>query len=87
MSYDQYSDIELEQLAQTAAEERLDALWEFELEGGDINDAPYAAGPFCGCRTCEVREVLDAAYPFLAELARREPAPSHAVLSIVKETE
>lgn len=32
--------------------------------------APCAA--FCGCFTCMVREVLDAAYPYLREAARLE---------------
>lgn len=56
--------------AQTAAEERLEALWarEFDDEEGEVD----SAGPFCGCVTCEVREVLDAAYPHLMAIARWE---------------
>lgn len=49
---------ELERHAQTLGEEALEALWENE-------DA-------CSCSTCEVREVLEAAWPVLVELAGRE---------------
>jgi hypothetical protein len=42
----------------------------------DLDDLPEPAeqpcGPFCGCDTCIVREVLDAAWPYLLELAREE---------------
>jgi hypothetical protein len=56
--------IEAEKRAQQAAEERLELAYavlndEAEDEAGEL------AGPFCGCMTCEVREVLDAAWPHL----------------------
>lgn len=53
--------------AQRAAEERLEAAWAaLDDEEGECED-PELAGPFCGCTTCLVREVLDAAYPHLRE--------------------
>lgn len=60
-------DIErLSQNAQRAAEARLfdcmDGL--YDDEAGDS-----AVGAFCGCYTCIVREVLDAAWPWLYEAA------------------
>lgn len=51
--------------AQRAAEERLEAAWALIHEEGEEGEEPELAGPFCGCLTCEVREVLDAAYPHL----------------------
>ena len=33
-----------------------------------------SAGPYCGCTTCVVREVLYAAWPILLEAARAEVA-------------
>lgn len=67
--------IELERAAQTAAEERLAACQEvlFGDENGIGTDVESgASGPFCGCDTCVVREVLDAAWPHMLELARLE---------------
>jgi hypothetical protein len=60
-------DIErLSRNAQRSAEARLfdcmDGLYDDEV--GDS-----AIGPFCGCYTCIVREVLDAAWPWLYEAA------------------
>lgn len=56
----------LSQNAQRAAEARLfdcmDGLYDDEV--GDS-----AIGPFCGCYTCMVREVLDAAWPWLFQAA------------------
>lgn len=52
--------------AHRAAEAHLEACWEAlmdETEGGD-GDWPDVAAPFCGCHTCEVREVLHAAWPY-----------------------
>jgi hypothetical protein len=72
-----------EQLAQAAAERRLaylTAMLYVEEEGvdGDVADIEAefpderSAGPYCGCDTCIVREVLDAAWPHILELAREE---------------
>lgn len=66
---------DLEKAAQKAAEERLNAAYErlWSEEDGDVphEDSPEwdEVGPFCGCETCIVREVLDAAWPYLKELA------------------
>jgi hypothetical protein len=55
-------------LAQRAAEAHLEACEEalhaieYESEA-DVDDP--AIGPFCGCTTCVVREVLHAAWPVL----------------------
>lgn len=53
--------------AQRAAEERLELAYAILNEDIDEDSelADQLAGPFCGCMTCEVREVLDAAYPHL----------------------
>lgn len=65
--------VDHEALAQRAAETHLaacqEALWA-EEEGTDV-ESP-ALGPFCGCDTCIVREILHAAWPHLLELAREE---------------
>lgn len=59
--------------AQQTAERHLaacqEAYWQLE-EGADVDvvDCP-AVGPFDGCDTCIVREVLHAAWPILAEAA------------------
>jgi hypothetical protein len=58
--------------AQRAAEEHLAACWEFfngDYEG--VAEDP-ASAPFCGCPTCEVREVLYAAWPLLQREAQDE---------------
>lgn len=62
---------------QRACEDHLAACYaalyaEEEAEPGVDLDYPAAAGPFCGCETCVVREVLHAARPYLAALARAE---------------
>lgn len=57
---------ELEQKIQAAAEQRLMEGWQFvhdESDGGTLT------GPFCGCDTCVVREVITSAWPYLYELA------------------
>lgn len=68
------SDIEreIEAAAQHAAEERLAACQEalFAEEMGDAVAPSPAVGPYCGCDTCMVREILDAAWPHMLELAR-----------------
>lgn len=53
-------------VAQRAAEEHLLACYAAMHsldEGVEVEDP--AVGPFCGCETCEVREVLHAAWPIL----------------------
>lgn len=67
---------ELEKRAQERAEMRLEMAHAILLDDTD-EDLPFEhqperdelAGPFCGCLTCEVREALDAAWPFLQRLA------------------
>lgn len=57
--------------AQMAAEKHLAACWAAEDacdEGADIGDVDTpACAPFCGCSTCEVREVLYAAWPVFTD--------------------
>lgn len=76
---------ELEYQMQRAAERRLtdanEHLWEDtdgEFAGLHTESTSVLAGPYCGCDTCIVREVLDAAWPFMYRLARQadveEPA-------------
>jgi len=63
---------ELETAMQRAAEAHLakadELLWEEEQGVVSENDADLA-GPYCGCQTCIVREVLWAAWPFMYRLA------------------
>ena len=63
---------EIEQIAQRAAEGRLMRAWEFLNEE---NDGSALAGVFCGCETCVIREILDAAWPALYELAHHPDTP------------
>ena len=53
--------------AHRAAEAHLEACWEaLDAESeGEVVDWPDILAPFCGCRTCEVREVLHAAWPHM----------------------
>ncbi len=70
--------------AQQAAEAHINQVWEYhhaveEAEGDAevqaLGDDP-AIGAFCGCTTCEVREILFASLPFLqAGFARDGEAP------------
>jgi hypothetical protein len=63
--------------AHRAAEKHLIACFEAldaEGEGDDGQWPPDMAGPFDGCDTCQVRETLHAAWPFLLEAARAELA-------------
>jgi hypothetical protein len=61
-----------DEAAQRAAEQRLEGCWEaqdfydgdYDVVGEQPPEDPSCA-PFCGCVTCIVREVLDAAYPHL----------------------
>jgi hypothetical protein len=55
-----------------------------ENEDDEITHEEYAqaaeqlAAPYCGCATCVVREVIDAAWPFLAVLAMEQYAAAMA---------
>lgn len=60
--------------AQAAAEAHLAACWEALNEDGSAVDDDPAVAPFCGCATCEVREILSAALPFLEAGFERERA-------------
>ncbi len=70
--------------AQEAAEEHITNVWAYhhaveEAEGDAevqaLGDSP-SLGAFCGCTTCEVREILYASLPFLqAGFARDGEAP------------
>ena len=60
--------------AQRAAEAHIEAVWGYfhasEEEGFEAADEEFgedpSIGPFCGCTTCEVREILHAAVPVVA---------------------
>jgi hypothetical protein len=77
--FDAMTDVELEDEAQRAAEARL-AYANALLFHDENPDEPLAEplegeepfGPYDGCETCIVREVLHAAWPAMRELARRE---------------
>jgi hypothetical protein len=61
-------------LAQQRAEEHLDLCenW-LDAEPGDEPTEPDpSSAPFCGCRTCVVREVLYAAWPIVERSLRKE---------------
>lgn len=66
---------DLEHEAQQAAEHRLrvcaTVLFEDETDEDIVpsDAADQLAGPYCGCDTCVVREVVDAAWPWLYRLA------------------
>jgi hypothetical protein len=60
---------------QRACEQRLAAAQEVQWaqdNGEEVPAEAQLAGPFCGCDTCVIREVLDAARPYFAELAMVE---------------
>jgi hypothetical protein len=64
--------IALEKRAQRAAEQRFDIAMDSvyaEEEYEDQYESLELAGAFCGCTTCIVREILDAAWPHLYEMA------------------
>jgi hypothetical protein len=71
---------------QAAAERHLELVWaafyrdeedEEQVEGEEI-ESP-AVGPFCGCETCTVREVLAGAWPLIeAYFAGREAPGARA---------
>jgi len=59
--------------AGVAALDRIERAYH-ELMNEDDYEGPGSppCAPFCGCMTCMVREILDAAYPYLREAARLE---------------
>src|SRR3954464_9028816 len=57
---------ELETAAQRAGEDRMELAHDSLDENYEVDEL---AGPYCGCITCDVREVLAAAWPYLKELA------------------
>lgn len=73
-------------VAQAAAEEHLAACFEAEdayeqamEDGTDLADLDTpACAPFDGCQTCEIREILYAAWPvFTADVVARLRAAGH----------
>ena len=70
--------------AQRSAEDHMNRVWAHfhgEEQGSEVGDSP-AVGPFDGCQTCEVRETLYAAMPFIEAglhrdtvIYRSEPPP------------
>jgi hypothetical protein len=56
--------------AQEAAELHLQACYEHILDGAPEPDGLMA--PFCGCLTCQVRETLHAAEPYLRAMWESE---------------
>lgn len=65
--------LDLERAAQRAAERRIHQAQD-TLEDEDA-EAPDLAGAYCGCLTCDVREALDAAWPFLYRIAIDSETP------------
>lgn len=63
---------EAEVRAQQAGEARLalanEVLWADEMDVDAPEGWEQMAGPYCGCDTCMVREVLDAALPYMIDL-------------------
>lgn len=70
--------IALEKRAQRAAEQRfniaMDSVYAEDLD--DIDGEAELSAPFCGCTTCVVREILDAAWPYLYEMAHHPATAS-----------
>jgi hypothetical protein len=61
---------DLERMAQRAAEQRMHDAWaSLEIDIDDEALPVELAGAYCGCLTCDVREVLDAAWPYLYRMA------------------
>lgn len=62
--------VALEQQAQRAGERRIhDAHATLDVDLDDGGQDVELAGAYCGCLTCDVREVLDAAWPYLYRIA------------------
>jgi hypothetical protein len=62
------NDIDHNLAIQQSAEAHMEAVWaafyaDEEAEPGDAEVPSPAVGPFCGCETCVVREVLAGAWP------------------------
>lgn len=57
--------------SQQAGEDRLDKCWAMVYDDVYV---PEASGLFCGCTTCVVREVLDAAIPYLFAVVKKDPS-------------
>lgn len=55
--------------AQQAAEAHIEACWAHLHDEGP---EPDTLAPFCGCLTCEVREILHAAMPHLRQLLQED---------------
>lgn len=55
--------------AHKAAEDHLQECWE-SIDNLDVD--PETMAPFCGCTTCEVREILFAAMPHLEKGIRQQ---------------
>lgn len=68
----QHIDVDYGHMAQAAAEKHLGELEEcLSVEsGGGEADWPETAGPYCGCETCIIREVLWAAWPYMRMAAQ-----------------
>ncbi len=64
------------QQAQAAAEKRLAYCNALEWDSDDMEgiEVSEPCAPYCGCDTCVVREILDAAWPFLLQAAKEELA-------------
>lgn len=58
-----------------ALQEQEDADFAGEWESNGADRWPVTAGPFCGCETCVVREVLFIAWPIFHEAAKSGVAP------------
>lgn len=56
--------------AHQAAEAHLGLLW--AMENGEGDGPEETAGPWCGCETCVIREVLHAAWPYMIEAAKEQ---------------
>ena len=63
--------IAVEKRAQRAGEQRLNIAMEVVYAEFDdeVDGESEISAPFCGCTTCVVREILDAAWPHMYEMA------------------
>lgn len=65
----------VQEACETRLEQCMTAYWHREEEGcgGECKDEPNdpSCAPFDGCDTCVVREILDAAWPFMAEASKK----------------
>lgn len=65
-------EVDYGQRAQQAAEHALAALELNEFDGVPLPHDVTPSAPFCGCHTCVVREVLNAAWSSVLDAARDE---------------